>query len=194
MRVADGWFGGLSVILVLACSSGSGSAPGGAGGAGGGSVSCSSICSTIQAVGCPNDGNCVAQCEATLSDIASPCQPAYSSLLGCMSKQPLVCGPDGEATLQGGNQVIYSACGSQAQKAAACAACAPAPNDDQCDSCEKTQCCQDLQALANDPSITSYLQCTQTNGTAACLSQYPSIQQRVNAVLACRTSKCSGSC
>lgn len=187
--------GALLLAGVAGCGSGSGSAPGGSAGAGGGSgVSCSGLCNTIQAVGCPNDGNCLAQCESSLSDVPAPCQPAYSSLLGCIAKQPLVCGPDGEATPQGGNQALYTVCGPQTQQVSSCSACAPSSNDDACDSCGKTQCCTELQALANDASFLDYLQCTSTAGTGACLSQFPSIQQRLSAILDCRNSKCSASC
>lgn len=184
----------LSVVLLGACSSGSGAGAPGTTQSGGGT--CDAVCQKGINLHCSNItttlSECTNECEAEYSGQACASLGLGLSLcafdaFGC----DLIDGDlDGAALLQ--------ACGPQSSAYLACQACEADENDDACDTCEKTSCCAERKALYANPDMAKYSSCfsacSDSACNQACFDQYPSVVAATEAELACTSSKCESAC
>ena len=175
-------------LLVVACSSGSGSAGVGAG-------DCGSTCDRIASANCPSfeRAACLTQCEVVR---AYGCTDAYDSMNACLLSLPILCRPDGTPGLD--MAAVTSACMNPYSDWAKCMACVVHSSDGACAACGKTSCCAENGAMYDDPSMPDYLKCRDACNTSSCESEclqaHPSLVGHVEAAVVCGQQKCASAC
>lgn len=184
----------LSVVLLGACSSGSGA--GNPGSTQSGGSTCDAVCQKGISLHCSNINTtlseCTNECEAEYT--GEPCAGLGLGLSLCAFDAFGCDIVNGQ--LDGG--ALFEACPGQSSAYLGCQSCQPDSNDDDCEACEKTSCCAERKAVYTNPDMAKYTSCIGACSDAtcgqACVDQYPSLQQLTNAMSACTNSKCKSAC
>jgi len=159
---------------------------------------CSGVCETISARGCPNEASaqCTTTCEEGFAASTTACPRETSRYLGCIQTQAVFeCNADGEAVVDG--PTLYRVCPKEVAAYLACSACLPLPTDRECDTCIKTRCCGEQTAFVSHPDLVPFAECLEgcasTTATCEtdCLDRFPSYRQAAEAQVDCQLANCS---
>jgi hypothetical protein len=182
------------VVLLGACSSGSGAGSPGTTQSGGGT--CDAVCQKGINLHCSN-------IPTTISECTNECETEYSGdACASLGLGLSLCAIDAfgcdllNGQLDAG--ALLEACPSQSSAYLGCQSCEPDSSDDACDTCEKTSCCAERKAVFTNPDMAKYTSCASACSDAACsqacIDQYPSLLQLTEAQIACTNSKCESAC